>query len=331
MARFSRLDHCDDALLRIEDLTTSFQLDGRSVCVVDGIDLELARGEALGLVGESGSGKSVTALSILRLVPDPPGRIVKGKVVFKGRDLLRLTAAEMRKVRGNDIAIAFQEPKTALNPLMTVGEQVAEAAIQHRSCRRGEARRLAGEILAEMGIPEPRKILENYPHQLSGGMCQRVLIAIALICLPELLIADEVTSSLDVTIQAQILDLLDRLRAERHMSLLLISHDFGVIAEICDQVAVMYAGSIVESAGASSLFAHPRHPYTAALFRSRPSPGEVVTKLRTIRGSMPRPDELPTGCRFHPRCPRVREECRQQRPALVEIGSGHRVACFYPH
>jgi len=320
----------DQPLLDVRGLTTVFGSPPARAVAVDSVSFTIGRAEALGLVGESGSGKTVTALSILRLVADPPGEIVGGEVFFKGRDLLGLDPGEIRAVRGNEISLILQEPATALNPVLTVGAQIAEALSLHKKTARRDARDRAVEFLGRVGIPSPEKIARSWPHQLSGGTIQRAMIAMALICGPDLLIADEPTSALDVTIQAQILDLVGRLRQEEAMSLLLISHDLGVVAGICDRVAVMYAAEIVEEAGKDRLFERPSHPYTVALLRSVPTLSRRQNRLRPIPGSVPRPTAHPAGCRFRPRCPKARPLCAERKPNLEELAPGHRVACFFP-
>jgi oligopeptide/dipeptide ABC transporter ATP-binding protein len=319
-------------LLEIQGLRVHFDTGRGVVKAVDGIDLAVGAGETLGLVGESGCGKSVTALSILRLLA-PPGRILGGRILFEGVDLLSLPEGEIRKVRGARIGLVFQEPASALNPVLTVGYQVGESLIIHRGMSRREAVREAAELFRVVSIPDPERSVRLYPHQLSGGLRQRVLIAMALACRPALLIADEPTTALDVTIQAQILDLLRRLRGEYRLSVLLISHDLGVIAEMADRVAVMYAGRIVEERPAADLFRSPRHPYSASLLRSIPRrrPGEPrPRRLQAIPGSVPDLSLLPGGCSFHPRCPDVMDRCRGEDPAMTADPSG-RVACFkYP-
>ncbi len=297
---------------------------------MDGVDLQIDEGQTLGLVGESGCGKSVLALSILRLVP-PPGRTVGGRILFEGRDLLELPERDMRRVRGNRIGLVFQEPASVLNPVLSVGFQVAESLMIHRGLGRRQAMRKAVELFRVVAIPEPERRVREYAHQLSGGLRQRVLIAMALACSPVLLIADEPTTALDVTIQAQILDLLCRLRQEYRLSLLLISHDLGVIAEMADHVAVMYAGRIVEEAPVRELFRSPRHPYTAGLLASLPrrqQAGARRRRLNTIQGSVPDLARLPSGCAFHPRCPEVMDDCRSQEPRMCGPSAHSRVACF---
>ncbi|MFH1278706.1 MAG: ABC transporter ATP-binding protein [Candidatus Eisenbacteria bacterium] len=309
-------------LLEIEGLRTRFDTEEGTARAVDSLSLVVNEGEVVGLVGESGCGKSVTALSILRLIPDPPGRIDGGRILFRGEDLLVLSEAEMGRVRGNRISMVFQEPMSALNPVLTIGLQVAEGLRRHRGLSKKDARREAVEMLRIVGIPDPEERSGDYPHRLSGGMRQRVLLAGALACRPELLIADEPTTALDVTIQAQILDLLRGMKERFGMALLLITHDLGVVAETADRVAVMYAGEIVEEASAESLFRSPRHPYTEALLRSLPRPGEAGP-LRSVAGSVPSAFNLPGGCRFHPRCPIAEDRCREAHP---EMEGG--VRCF---
>jgi peptide/nickel transport system ATP-binding protein len=320
-------------LLEIRDLVTEFRTGDGTVRAVDGVSFEIAPRTTLGVVGESGSGKSVTALSIMRLVASPPGRIASGSIRYAGRDLLALRPAEMRAIRGNRIAMIFQEPMTSLNPVLTVGDQVAEAVRLHQQRSRREARAVAIDMFRRVGIPSPEDRVDAYPHQLSGGMRQRVMIAMALACKPDLLIADEPTTALDVTIQAQILDLLRSLQRELGMSILLITHDLGVVAETCDDVVVMYAGRIVERAPTEALFAAPRHHYTAGLLRSVPSYGETVpgerVRLQEIRGMVPALSELPPGCKFADRCPAVAERCRAEEPPLVPLGASQ-VRCHFP-
>lgn len=313
-------------LLKVDRLSTVFELDGRTIRAVDEVSFDVRRGETLGLVGESGSGKSVTALSILRLI-QPPGRIAGGSVFFEGRDLLRLPEREIRHVRGAKISLIFQEPMTALNPVFTIGDQIAEALLVHRKASRAEAKRRAIELLGAVRIPDPERRVRDYPHQLSGGMRQRVLIAIALACRPSLVIADEPTTALDVTIQAEILDLLREMKDRFDLSLLLITHDFGVIAETADRVAVMYAGRIVEEAPVRELFSHPKHPYTRGLLASIPggAPGQL---LRAIRGSVPDLSALPAGCAFGPRCPDHFERCDTDPPEAKPVGPEHAARCY---
>ena len=315
------------ALLEVRDLRMGFPRDGREVLALDGVGFSLDRGRVLGIVGESGCGKSMTALSIMRLVPSP-GRIVGGEIVFAGRDLLTLPEREMRKLRGAEIAMIFQEPMTALNPVIDVGDQVAEALRLHRAMGRREARVRSIALLGEVGIPEPERRARSYPHELSGGMRQRIMIAMAIACEPELLIADEPTTALDVTIQAEILELLRALREWRGMALMLITHDLGVVAEQADDVAIMYAGRIVEHAPVRELFHHPRHPYTRALLRSMPRLGEHRTRLEAIPGQVPDLARLPSGCAFRDRCPDAIDACADVRPPLEKRGEDHEVACI---
>ena len=316
-----------EPLLEIRDLVTEFRTEHGPVRAVDGVSFAIPPRGTLGVVGESGCGKSVTALSIMRLVASPPGRIASGQIFYAGRDLLALPLAEMRAIRGNRIAMIFQEPMTSLNPVFTVGDQVGEAVRLHQGKSRRAARAIAIEMFELVGIPSPATRVDDYPHQLSGGMRQRVMIAMALACKPDLLIADEPTTALDVTIQAQILDLLRKLQADLGMSILLITHDLGVVAETCDEVVVMYAGRIVERAPTETLFAAPRHPYTAGLLRSLP--GATRARLQEIPGMVPALHERPVGCKFAERCPRVEAKCRAEEPALVPLGASH-VRCHFP-
>ncbi|HEY2960787.1 MAG TPA: ABC transporter ATP-binding protein [Pyrinomonadaceae bacterium] len=317
-------------LLEVKDLQTHFPTRAGLVRAVDGVSFYLDRGELLGLVGESGCGKSMTALSVMRLIA-PPGRIVGGEILFDGKDLLKLSDAEMREMRGDDIAMIFQDPMTSLNPVYTVGEQIAEALRLHRKMSRKEARQATIEAMREVAIPDPARRINDYPHQLSGGMRQRVMIAMALACNPKLLIADEPTTALDVTIQAQMLELLDKLRKQRDLAVLLITHDLGVVAEVADRVAVMYTGRIVEESPVDELFARPKHPYTEGLLRSVPKlTSEHVAKrerLETIEGVVPRPTDLPPGCHFAPRCPHRMPRCIEGRIPLYQLEAGVQVRC----
>jgi oligopeptide/dipeptide ABC transporter ATP-binding protein len=313
-------------LLSVEGLTTVFDLPGGSVPAVDDVTFEVRAGETLGLVGESGSGKSVTALSIMRLV-QPPGRVASGRIVFKGRDLLTLPEPEMRAVRGADVALIFQEPMTALNPVFTVGDQVAETLRVHGRAGRRDAWTRAVELLQAVRIPDAAARVRDYPHQLSGGMRQRVLIAMAIACNPSLVIADEPTTALDVTIQAQILDLLREMKTRFNLSLLLITHDLGVIAETADRVAVMYAGRIVEHGPVRAIFRSPQHPYTRGLLASMPGGGRGE-RLRAIDGSVPPLSALPAGCAFHPRCPDRFEPCPTAVPPDYPVGPEHGARCY---
>jgi oligopeptide/dipeptide ABC transporter ATP-binding protein len=318
-----------EPLLAIRDLRTYFSSSDGVAKAVDGIGYDIFPGETLAVVGESGCGKSVTAFSVMRLIPQPPGKIVSGEILFDGRDLLKLSEQEMRDVRGNDISMIFQEPMTSLNPILSIGKQIAEAILEHQDRTPSEARELAVEMLGRVGIPSPEKRVDEYPHQLSGGMKQRAMIAMALVCRPKLLIADEPTTALDVTIQAQILDLLNELKSELDMSVLLITHDLGVVAEVADRVVVMYAGKIAETADVVDLFEHPLHPYTRALFRSLPSIESRRTELAVIPGAVPNPLDFPSGCRFRTRCPIARPDCATFDPPLLELRPNHFVACPY--
>nr|WP_206529700.1 ABC transporter ATP-binding protein [Brevibacillus sp. SYP-B805] len=293
------------------------------------VTITVEKGQTVCLVGESGSGKSVTSLSIMRLLEYAGGIILDGSILFHGEDLVKKTQDDMIGIRGNKIAMIFQDPMSALNPVFTVGDQIAESLMHHQNISREEAWCRAVELLRLVGIPAPEMRAKQYPHQLSGGMCQRVVIAMALACNPELLIADEPTTALDVTIQAQILDLLQRLQKELGMSILLITHDMGVAAEMADRIAVMYAGTIVEEGTVAQIFDRPRHPYTVGLLRSIPGfEGERGVELYTIRGNIPNISQLPSGCRFHPRCPHAMERCRQEEPLLREVEGGQYVACW---
>ena len=316
----------DEKLLSVERLTTIFDTPRGPVAAVDEVSFQIRVGETLGLVGESGSGKSVTALSIMRLI-QRPGRITAGRVVFKGRDLFALREREMRAVRGAEIALVFQEPMTALNPVFTVGDQIAETLIVHGRATRRQARGRAVELMQAVHIPDAAARVRDYPHQLSGGMRQRVMMAIALACRPALVIADEPTTALDVTIQAQILDLLREMRAAFNLSLLLITHDLGVIAETADRVAVMYAGRIVETAPVRDIFHQPAHPYTRALLASMPG-GGAGRRLQAIEGSVPLPGELPSGCAFNPRCPDRFDPCAIDPPSDYRVGPEQSARCY---
>ncbi len=317
----------DAPLLELRDLRTTFETEHGTAPVVDGVSLSMQSGDVLGLVGESGCGKTMTALSILGLVPEP-GRIVAGDVLFEGRSLRALSPEGLRRLRGSRIAMIFQEPASSLNPVFSCGEQIAEVLRAHRRMRYGAARTRAVELLERVGLPEPRRVAGRYPHQLSGGMCQRVMIAMALACEPALLIADEPTTALDVTIQAQILDLLRDLRDREGMAVLLITHDLGVVAHSATHVAVMYAGRIVESAPAPALFSAPQHPYTRGLLQSRADLRRRSARLPGIAGSVPDPARLPSYCRFFARCPSREERCRQEDPPARTVGPQHASRCL---
>ena len=318
-------------LIQVKNLQTSFFTPEGEVRSVDGVSFEIGEGKTLGLVGESGCGKSVTSLSIMRLVPSPPGQIVGGEIYYRGRDLLKLNKEEMRKIRGNEISMIFQEPMTSLNPVFTVGNQIGEAIQLHQGLGKRETRAKTIEMLRLVKIADPESRVDSYPHQLSGGMRQRVMIAMALSCHPNLLIADEPTTALDVTIQAQILELIKELQQKMGMALLLITHDLGVVAERADEVAIMYAGKIVERGRAEAIFARPLHPYTVGLLNSLPGAGGKKKKrLNAIPGVVPSPLNLPSGCRFRDRCPKAAGVCAETEPQLTEKEPGHPVACYFP-
>ena len=315
-------------LLKIENLSTSFHTNETIVQAVRGVDLHINQAEILAIVGESGCGKSVTALSVLRLISIPPGRFDSGQIKFNNHDLLNLSESDMQKVRGNDISMIFQEPMTSLNPIFTIGDQIAEAIIQHQRVTNAEARKQTLNLLRKVLMPSPEIRIDQYPHELSGGMKQRVMIAIAIACRPALLIADEPTTALDVTIQAQILSLLSSLRQDSEMSILLITHNLGIVAQFADRVAVMYSGKIVEEAAVESLFENPMHPYTRGLLNSLPK-DDNESKLESIPGAVPHPAYLPRGCAFHPRCKDAMPQCQQQ-PLITNVTeeNTHKVACW---
>ncbi len=317
----------NNTLLAIRDLKTSFFTEEGEVKAVDGVTLSVPRGETIGVVGESGCGKSVMALSVLRLIPRP-GRIIGGEIIFKGEDILKKTEKDMLKIRGNQISMIFQEPMTSLNPVFTIGEQLRESFQVHQNMSKREAFTQSIGMLKMVGIPTPEKRIHQYPFELSGGMRQRVMIAMALACTPELLIADEPTTALDVTIQAQILELIKELQTRLHMSVVIITHDLGIVAETCNYVAVMYCGGIVEYADAYTLFTAPRHPYTVGLFNSLPRHDVDREELAAIRGTVPSPAEMPAGCRFTPRCPYAEEICSRQLPDLLALADGRLVRCW---
>ncbi len=318
-----------DRILEVKRLRTHFFTEEGVVPSVNGVSVHIDAEETLGLVGESGCGKSVTSLSIMRLIPSPPGRIVGGEVLFRGRDLLQMPMDQMRRIRGNDIAMIFQEPMTSLNPVYPVGDQIAEAVILHQNVKRREALDRAVEMLRLVGISSPAERLYQYPHQMSGGMRQRIMIAMALSCNPQLLIADEPTTALDVTIQAQILELMKDMRQKFHSAILLITHDLGVVAEMTDRVAVMYAGKVVEEASTKDLFRRPLHPYTTGLMESIPRVDTPAgTRLHVIDGVVPNLLRLPSGCAFAPRCPKAMDVCRVEEPRLAEVEPGRQVSCW---
>lgn len=311
----------EETLLKVDNLRTWFYTDDGIVKAVNDVSFSLNKGHTLGIVGESGCGKSITSLSVMRLIDSPPGKIVGGKIVFKGEDLLAKSEEEMRRVRGKRIAMIFQEPMTSLNPVYTVGRQIEEALLIHESMTKKEAKRRALEMLRLVRIPLPEKRFDEYPHQLSGGMRQRVMIAIALACSPELLICDEPTTALDVTIQAQILALIDELKEKTGTSVIMITHDLGVISEIADEVLIMYAGEIVEYAPKTQLFQNPLHPYTQGLIACVPKLGLDSDRLQTIEGTVPSFDDMPAGCTFWPRCPFAESICKEKKPPLADCGN----------
>ena len=319
-----------EALLQVKELQTSFDLTKTlSVQAVDGVSFDVHAGETLAIVGESGSGKSVTSLSIMGLLPKDIGRITGGSITLMGREITHLSDAEMRDIRGRDIGMIFQEPMTSLNPVHSVGQQIAEMVIRHRAVSKSKARARAVEMLELVGIPEPHRRVDAYPHEMSGGMRQRAMIAMALACEPRILIADEPTTALDVTIQAQMLELMQELQDKLGMAIIFITHDLGVVAEIADRVVVMYAAQVVETGDVEEIFRHPRMPYTAGLMNSIPSLGSSRRKerLQAIPGTVPALTSLPHGCRFHPRCSFVKDVCLQAPPPLVDRGGGHMVRC----
>lgn len=321
-------------VLEVDGLHTYFSLDSAILKAVRGVDFSLARGRTLGLVGESGCGKTVTALSLMGLVP-PPGKIVAGSVRLRDREdnfreLIGLSEKKMRRIRGREMGMIFQEPMTSLNPVFTIGEQVREAILVHEPVGREAARQRAIELLDAVKIPDPGSRYGDYPHQISGGQRQRVMIAIALACNPSVLIADEPTTALDVTVQARILELIARLRDQYRMAVLLVTHDLGVVAQSTERVAVMYLGRVVESGATRQLFARPGHPYTQALLDSVPRLGEEKRRLKTVQGVVPDLSRIPTGCSFHPRCPWAEEICRRESPEAREVEPGHRVECYFP-
>jgi peptide/nickel transport system ATP-binding protein/oligopeptide transport system ATP-binding protein len=321
-------DSTPTPLISVRDLRTAFRIGGAEAMAVDGISFDIAPGKTLAVVGESGSGKSVTALSIMGLIPGDAGRVVSGNIQFDGRELTELTASEMRAVRLQDISMIFQEPMTSLNPVFRIGTQLGEVFRHQAGMNKKDTHDAVIEMLQTVGIPDPHQRIDDYPHQLSGGMRQRVMIAMALACNPRLLIADEPTTALDVTIQAQILDLLQRLQSEFHMAILLITHDLGVVAEMADDVAVMYAGEIVDAAQAEPMFDSPEHPYTKGLFASLPRLEGGIDRLEAIEGIVPAIQNMPSGCRFHTRCPFVMDRCKQDSPAAFSTATGHVSSCW---
>lgn len=317
-----------DPVLQIENLQTHFFTDRGQIPAVDGVTITVNKGEVVGIVGESGCGKSVTSLSVMKLVPNPPGKIVGGKIKFKGEALVPADEKRMRDIRGNEIAMIFQEPMTSLNPVFTIGNQIGEAVRLHTKASKKESRARAIDMLKKVGIPRAEAIVDEYPHQLSGGMRQRVMIAMAMACNPELLIADEPTTALDVTIQAQILDLMRQLNQEAQTAILLITHDLGVVAEMCHRVVVMYAGNVIEEGDVRTILKKPKHPYTKGLLNSLPKLEESQERLYSIPGNVPIPGSLTVGCRFAPRCDQATDLCRSEMPQLKAVGENHLSRCW---
>lgn len=317
-----------EELLEVKSLNTYFYTQAGVVKAVNDVSFKINEGETVCIVGESGCGKSVTSMSILKLIPSPPGKIVSGEILFKGKDLLSLSEDELRKVRGNEISVIFQEPMTSLNPVFTIGYQISESLMLHKNLSEAEAKKASIEALKLVGIPRAESIFESYPHELSGGMRQRAMIAMAISCDPELLIADEPTTALDVTIQAQILDLMRDLKKKINTSIMLITHDLGVVAEMADYVVVMYAGKIVEEAPVRELFKNPLHPYTIGLLKSKPSINDEVDRLYSIPGQVPNPVGMPENCYFCERCEKAKDICSKKQPHLVQVNDVHKVACW---
>ncbi len=320
------MDKQNDMLLQVKDLRVYYTAGGEVIHAVNGVSLGLRKGQTLGLVGETGAGKTTIAKSILRILPDPPAKIGGGEIYLEGQELLSLPEKKMQEIRGKKISMIFQDPMTALNPVFTVGEQIEEVISLHEKLSKAEAVKKTEQMLEMVGIPAERS--GDYPHQFSGGMKQRVVIAMALACSPELILADEPTTALDVTIQAQILDMIKELKEKQNTSMILITHDLGVVAEVCDTVAVVYAGEIIESGSKADIFKNPTHPYTVGLFGSIPKLHEDVERLDSIPGMPPNPADLPTGCHFHPRCARCTEECARTAPQMVEVSPGHFARCL---
>ena len=318
----------DEPILKVKGLCTEFKTVDSRVRAVDGVDLELYPGETLGIVGESGCGKSVTALSIMQLLPKGVGQVVGGEILFDGKDMLKLSQQELLSLHGRDMAMIFQEPMTSLNPVYTIGYQLSEVLRYHMGMNKKDAWQKSIDLLKDVGVSRPEQIVRSYPHELSGGMLQRVMIAMGLSCNPKLLIADEPTTALDVTIQAQILELMGKLKEEYNTAILMITHNMGVVAEVCDRVIVMYAGYVVEMAEVNELFDHPSHPYTQGLLKCIPNINEDREVLDTIEGTVPPPYAMPKGCRFAPRCPYATPECEASKPELYDIGGGHTCRCF---
>lgn len=317
-----------DNILEIKNMHTYFFTDNGTVKSVDGVDIELERGKTLGIVGESGSGKSVTALSLMGLLTGTTGRVVEGEIILDGQDVLKMSEEERRKMRGGDIAMVFQEPMTSLNPVMKIGAQIMESITLHQNLSQEEAKRLTIDILKKTGLPRVERIINEYPFQLSGGQRQRVMIAMALVCNPKILIADEPTTALDVTIQAQILDLMNQLKKDIGTSIIFITHDLGVVAEVCDEVVVMYCGRVVEKANVYDLFEKPSHPYTEGLLASIPKMGVEVDELESIPGNVPNPKYMPKGCKFAPRCKYATDICKEKEPGFFNLGNDHLSRCW---
>ncbi len=315
-------------LLEVTNLRTEFKTAAGTIRAVDGVDLSVGKGETLGIVGESGCGKSITSLSIMQLLPKGLGKVAAGEVRFNGENMLDFSERKMRSIRGNEMAMIFQEPMTSLNPVFKIGKQIAESARYHHGVSKHKAKDMAVDMLTKVGIPRPEKVAASYPHELSGGMRQRVMIAMAMVCNPKLLIADEPTTALDVTIQAQILDLMRELQKSEGTSILMITHDLGVVAEMCDRVVIMYAGQVVEETDVKTLFKEPKHPYTQSLLASLPQLNSDQERLASIPGQVPNPLDMPHGCRFAPRCQFAKEICRAEAPELTEVEPGHKSRCL---
>ena len=322
------MENTNNNILEIKNLHTYFYTDSGVIKSVDGVDIELREGTTLGIVGESGSGKSVTALSVMGLLMGTTGKVAEGEILFEGRDLTKLDDEERRKMRGEKISMIFQEPMTSLNPVMKIGDQITECILMHNNISKQEAWDKAVEMLKLTGVPRVERMMKEYPFQLSGGQRQRVMIAMALVCKPKILIADEPTTALDVTIQAQILDLMENLKQKTGTSILFITHDLGVVAEVCDDVVVMYSGRVVEKGDVRSIFASPSHPYTKGLLASSPKLGECAEELESIPGNVPNPKYMPQGCKFAPRCSCAFDKCREEEPGFYDVGEGHMSRCW---
>ena len=322
------MENMNNNILEIKNLHTYFYTDSGVIKSVDGVDIELREGSTLGIVGESGSGKSVTALSVMGLLMGTTGKVAEGEILFEGRDLTKLDDEERRKMRGEKISMIFQEPMTSLNPVMKIGDQITECILMHNNISKQEAWDKAVEMLKLTGVPRVERMMKEYPFQLSGGQRQRVMIAMALVCKPKILIADEPTTALDVTIQAQILDLMENLKQKTGTSILFITHDLGVVAEVCDDVVVMYSGRVVEKGDVRSIFASPSHPYTRGLLASIPKLGECAEELESIPGNVPNPKYMPQGCKFAPRCSCAFDKCREEEPGFYDVGEGHMSRCW---